>query len=234
MREFIESRQEYKDYMKLYNELMSVVRREHEKNLRKRLRHKDFSILSQNCIGGVLYRMLGMQMLSPTINMSIQDDNFLKLAQAPYKYIHDLEPFPIMDQYYDGKNMPYPVIGVGDIRLNCMHYQSCEQAINDWNRRRKRFNFNKMFAVFASWDMHNNNYIDLLHLLEYPYVLFSYDKVDDPNTIILDHSIWKKDADGKIEPFLTGYYKNGYKRNFEKVIDFVEWINETFDEEKQR
>lgn len=177
--------------------------------------------------------MLGLQMLSPTIDMFIQDENFLKLALEPYKYIHDLEPFPIMDQYFDGKNKPYPVIGVGDIRLNCMHYQNCEQAIEDWNRRRKRFNFDKMFAIFASWDMHDNKeYINQIRLLEYPYVLFSYDKVDDPNTIILDHSIWGKGADDKIEPLLTGYYKDGYKRNFEKVIDFVEWINDTFDEER--
>ena len=95
--------------MKLYNELMSVVRKEHEKDLRKRLRHKDFSILSQNCIGGVLYHMLGMQMLSPTIDMIIHDESFLKLVQEPYKYIQDLEPFPVMEQYNDGKNRPHPV-----------------------------------------------------------------------------------------------------------------------------
>lgn len=221
--------------MKLYNEMISFIRKEHEKNLGKRLRHKDFSILSQNCVGGVLYHMLGMQMLSPTINMFIEDENFLKLAQEPYKYIHDLEPFPIMEQYCDGKIDPHPVIGVGDIRLNCLHYQSCEQAIKDWNRRRKRFNFGKMFAISTTWDMHDNkNYIDSIRLLEYPYVLFSFDKIDAPNTIILDHSIWNKDTNGEIKPTMTGYYKHGYKRNFEKIIDFVEWINESFDEERSK
>lgn len=224
-------RKEDKATMKLYNKMMKLARKKHEKNLTKRLRHRDFSILSQNCTGGVLYHMLGMQMLSPTVDMLIQDEDFLKLAQEPHKYIHDFEPFPVMEQYCDGESSPHPVIGVGDIRLNCLHYQSCEQAINDWNRRRKRFNFSKMFAIFAAWDLHDNkNYIDSLRLLEYPYVLFSYDKVDDPNAVILDHAIWKKDVNGRISPYLTGYYKGGYKRNFEKAIDFVAWINKSFDE----
>ena len=216
--------------MKLYNAMMLPVRKTHEKHLTRRLKHRDFSILSQNCTGGVLYHMFGMQMLSPTVDMIIQDEYFLKLAREPYKYIHDLEPFPVMEQYCDGISRPYPIIGVGDIQLNCQHYESCEQAINDWNRRRKRFNYNKMFAIFNSWNMYDKSYIDSLRLLGYPYVLFSYDKVDDPNAVILDHSIWKKDVNGRISPHLTGYYKGGYKRNFEKIIDFVEWINESFDE----
>ena len=63
--------------------MMRYARKWHEINLTKKLRHRDFSVLSQNCTGGVLYHMFGMQMLSPTVDMVIQDGDFLKLVQEP-------------------------------------------------------------------------------------------------------------------------------------------------------
>lgn len=39
----------------------------------RQLKNRDFSIIAPNCIGGVIYHRLGMQFLSPTINLCIPD-----------------------------------------------------------------------------------------------------------------------------------------------------------------
>lgn len=39
------------------------------KRFQRNLRNDSFTILSSNCIGGVIYHRLGKQFLSPTINM---------------------------------------------------------------------------------------------------------------------------------------------------------------------
>ena len=40
----------------------------------------DVSIISQNCIGGVFYHDIGMQFLSPTINLFIKEPDFVRFA----------------------------------------------------------------------------------------------------------------------------------------------------------
>lgn len=43
---------------------------------RFRLKNKDFSIISRNCIGGVMYHDLGLKCTSPTVNLFFYPDDF--------------------------------------------------------------------------------------------------------------------------------------------------------------
>ena len=44
----------------------------------KRLCNQNFTIISQNCVGGVIYHELGKQFASPTINMYMDVPDFIK------------------------------------------------------------------------------------------------------------------------------------------------------------
>ena len=205
----------------------------HEAGLRKKLKVSDFSIISQNCVGGVIYHMLGLPMLSPTVDMFIEDDSFIKLTQDPYKYLHDLEPYAVSERTDGNDGHPYPVIGVGDITLNCMHYQCCDEAIEAWNRRRTRVNYNKIMVIAASWDLHDKEeYINAILALECPHILFSYHKIKDDTCVYLDHAIWKENEKGHLKPNLVEYYKKGYLRSFELATNIVGWINDSFETEE--
>ena len=46
----------------------------------KRLSNDQFTILSSNCIGGVIYHRLGKQFLSPTINMWFRQPDFVSFC----------------------------------------------------------------------------------------------------------------------------------------------------------
>lgn len=62
---------------------------------RRRNKNVNPTIISQNCIGGVIYSDLGLKFSSPTINMFIEDNDFVKLAENPRQYFYTQRPKPI-------------------------------------------------------------------------------------------------------------------------------------------
>lgn len=53
----------------------------YKRRKRKRLKNRDFSIIACNCIGTFIYYDLGLQFLSPTINLTIGMNDFVKFAE---------------------------------------------------------------------------------------------------------------------------------------------------------
>lgn len=56
----------------LKEKLKEIWRMPIKMSMRKRLRTKKVRIVSSMCAGGILYHDLGLQFLSPTINMTIE------------------------------------------------------------------------------------------------------------------------------------------------------------------
>lgn len=52
----------------------------HNKRLRRRLKNDNFTILCPNCIGGTMYKKLGKEFFSPTINLWMTQRDFIKFA----------------------------------------------------------------------------------------------------------------------------------------------------------
>lgn len=201
----------------------------HEKNMRKRLRYNRFSLISQNCMGGVIYKMLGLQDQSPTVNMYIRGESFVRLASDPDKYMGELDPFPITEEHVDPGMPPHPMIGVGDIRLDCLHYSSCEEAIKAWNRRKNRVDHSRILLIATDWDLnYDEDLTEEFLRLPHPKVLFSVRRREQADCIYCDKSIWTRRAREINMPVLTGF-QFGYRRCFEKVFDVVEWINSSLD-----
>ena len=46
-----------------------------------------FTLIAQNCVGGVMYHDLGLKFLSPTINTLIQGDDFVRLCSSFEDYM---------------------------------------------------------------------------------------------------------------------------------------------------
>ena len=58
---------------------------------RWRLRNKDVTIISSNCSGAFMYYDLGMQYRTPTVNLSIEMKDFVKMA-GNLKWYMEQEP----------------------------------------------------------------------------------------------------------------------------------------------
>ena len=158
-------------------------------NLRYRMANQNtnFTLISQNCIGGIIYSQLGLIFQSPTINMFIEDENFIKLVNN-FKHYMSVDPKPITNHYVDpiNPNIVYPKIGIDDIEVCCLHYKDCDDAIEKWNRRCARVNYEKIYVIGNAWKLHFSR--DLIHQLcnnPYKTVVFTLEDYGYPNCIKL-------------------------------------------------
>ena len=62
------------------------------------------------------------------------------------------------NEYIDpiDSSIRYSKIAVGDLEICCLHYDSCEDAISAWERRRLRINYDNIYVLGNSWNMHND------------------------------------------------------------------------------
>lgn len=204
-----------------------IKRNIHQLILRRKIIKKSFTLISQNCVGGVIYNMLKMPFLSPTINLFIEDEDFVKLAENP-KYYFSIEPQPYIEKYIEpaDNSISYPLIKVDDIIVYCRHYNNCKEAIDAWNRRKNRIDYNNIYIIATSWNLHENiNLIERIEKCKYPKVIFTYKKYDMPDCVHLKGEKWKIDNRGLVRPAIPNYSENGYIRNFEELFNFPKWIN---------
>ncbi len=176
------------------------------------------SLLTQNCIGGVMYNMLGQQFSSPTVNMFIEEDNFVKFAENPGYYLSlDAELF--CENYTDplDNNIHYPVISVADIKLCCLHYKTCSEACEAYNRRRKRFHPDNYVIIANTWNLKDNRDSILKVLKLKNSIVFGNLKGFDEykNYVFLKAQEYHYDHRMIVRPDLTSRYKSTGKKVFE-------------------
>ncbi len=118
------------------------------KKRRARLTNKNVTIISSNCIGGVIYKKLALKFLSPTINASIVPSDFIKLCKNLDYYLSD--DANIEEVKDSGKD--YPVALLEDIYLHAEHYNSYEEFVDKWSTRSKRVNYDNLCLIMSERD----------------------------------------------------------------------------------
>ena len=201
----------------------------HKMNLRKQIQFTEISIISQNCIGGVIYSIIGQKFLSPTVNMFVEDDNFIKIVNN-LEYYLSVEAKPLMEEFVDPINgsIRYPKICIDDIEMCCLHYKNCREAIEAWERRKKRVNYDKVFVIANSWNMHEDKdrIEQICRISKYKTICFTYNKYDFDNCIQLTGEQWNLDERMIIRPNITDFKPYSAIRYFEDYINLVEILNE--------
>ncbi len=100
------------------------------RKFRKQLKQTDFTILSQNCIGGVFYHDMGLKFATPTVNLYFDAPDFLRFVlNLDYYLAQPLE-------MHWGEE--YPIGTLDDVTIHFMHYETCTRAKEAWERRVKR------------------------------------------------------------------------------------------------
>jgi uncharacterized protein (DUF1919 family) len=112
--------------------------------------NRDFSILSSNCIGGMVYRLSGRKYLTPTVNLNFTTSDFLKFASDPKHYCKQKLEF-----INSSLEIVYPIARLGDLQINFMHYKDNNQAEEYWIRRSKRINYSNIYLMMTDRDGFN-------------------------------------------------------------------------------
>lgn len=98
--------------------------------MKAKLHARDFTVLSQNCIGGVFYHDMGLQFTSPTINLYMSGNDFVDFVLN-------------LDYYLSLKlrmtwGEEYPIGYLDDVAIYFMHYDTCQEAEAEWEKRKTR------------------------------------------------------------------------------------------------
>ena len=111
-----------------------------------KLRKSNISIIANNCWGGLAYHQLGMEFLSPFVNMFVKDEDYLKLLNDLRGYL-DAELHFHKFAYENVLQREYPVCLLNDIELHFNHYVIMQEVEEKWNKRVKRINWDNIFVM---------------------------------------------------------------------------------------
>lgn len=121
---------------------------------KNKLVNKNVTIISNNCWGGHVYRYLGMEYLSPTIGLYFFADDFVKFCNNLKYYIDQELKFIDAEKskYYNEickKDEKCPIGVLDDIEIFFLHYKTAEEALEKWNRRKKRIVWDNLVLKFS-------------------------------------------------------------------------------------
>lgn len=128
------------------SKLRSAAKRAYRSLRRLRLRNRDFSLITNNCIAGIIYHDLGLPFRSPTINLFFENEDFFRFAGHLEHYLScEME-----ELYRPGISYPLGLLrrGAETVTVHFMHYDSYRQAAAKWRERAARVNPDNLYLIF--------------------------------------------------------------------------------------
>lgn len=125
-------------------------------------------------LGGHVYRRYGLPYNSPTVGLYFFADDYIKLLSNLKKYLEsNLEIIPAekSNHYQELKqkqqlNVPIGLLGE-DVEVVFLHCLSSEEAIEKWNRRVKRVNYNNLIVKFSEMNGCSSEHLKAFHKMKF-------------------------------------------------------------------
>ena len=180
------------------------------------------SIIANDCTAGLIYEMMNMAMLSPTINCGIYPEDFLRLCSRPeYYFAQELKDWHWMRGLINPGTPPeYPEARMGDIRVFFSHYgaeDGCFERISEhWRLLCKRIDYEHL--VFLMSDM-SRSVIPILTRKEFCRLPERHLLMSRRN-----HSLYLDDEAGNVL-FMAEHYFNRTDTAIENFFDLLGWLN---------
>ncbi|WP_421197291.1 DUF1919 domain-containing protein [Aeromonas enteropelogenes] len=146
----------FKIFRKCLNFIFYKIR--YIKLKKKQLSNFDFTIISDNCLAGSIYKDLGLKFNTPTIGMFFCGNDFVRFA-SDLDYYLSCDFIEAKVSRWVGETA-YPLALIGDVELHLLHYNSFEDARTKWFTRVKRINRSNIF--FTMTDRDYSTYQDLV------------------------------------------------------------------------
>lgn len=122
---------------------------------RKKLINRNFTIISNNCWGGVCYEYFGLKKQTPTVGMYFFADEYIRFLSNLKDYLNkEINVCSAAEsKYYDElvkREQSSVLVGfLGDVEFVLLHYHDKKSAIEKWKRRVNRINWDNMIYKFS-------------------------------------------------------------------------------------
>jgi uncharacterized protein (DUF1919 family) len=112
------------------------------------------TIISNDCFGGEIYRALNVKYNTPFIGLMLMAPCYISLLKDLKYYLsQDLEfttvsKYPSINNLLDKRGY-FPIARInGDIEIQFLHYESEKDAVEKWEERKKRMDFDNLLVKF--------------------------------------------------------------------------------------
>ena len=183
---------------------------------RARLANPSPTVFASNCNGGVMTHDLGLQFKSPTVNLFIRPKEYVKFLANLHHYLYEAS-------FVAGGGADYPVGILDDIRVDFVHYQSFDEAVEKWNSRLDRIDLDNAFYIMTERDGCTHD--DLVAFDELPYenkVVFVSRPMPEISCSFYDPSF--PVVNGELD-VLSNYVSKLSGRRYLDAFDYVSFFN---------
>lgn len=129
-------------------------------NLRQhKLNNNKFTIISNNCWGGHVYRFFNLPYDSPTIGLYLFSEDYIRFVYNLNYYLNmELLFIPYQkSKYKDILEMrgetKCPIGVLDDIEIIFLHYHTPEEALQKWTRRKKRIHWDNLIFKMSEQNL---------------------------------------------------------------------------------
>ena len=202
---------------KIHARIINYIRNKYSKHKLSKLKNKNFSLIANNCNGGLFLNMLGLRFNSPFVNLWIQPWDYIKMLESLNYYMSCELSFTQED------GITYPIGLLDNIKIYFMHYESEAEAKHKWEERSSRMNYDNLFIMFTYRHRCTEE-----HLID-------FDNLNYKNKVILINKPCKKI---KSAVYIKNFkkedvvgdcimYKNffSYKRPIDN-FNYIKWLNQ--------
>ena len=182
---------------------------------RRKLNNTDFTIISNNCWGGICYEHFGLRKNSPTVGTFFFADDYIRFVSNLRYYLNlDLRIITSDESKHNcwlrnNSSADAPIGLLEDVEICFLHYKDPDIARDKWNKRIQRINYNNLIFKFSYM-----NECTIEHLKQ-------FDSLDLPGKKIM----FIKDNNKDYE---CGVYYPGFEQEAQITNDTYFW-NKYFD-----
>ena len=124
------------------------------KYYKKKTDNHKFSIISNDCWGAEIYKLLDRPFNTPFIGLMLMGPCYIKLLgnlehniKLPLVFKKESK-YEEMQVIKAGENFPLAVLGNTDIEIHFLHYKTKEEAIEKWTKRVNRIDWDNLFIKY--------------------------------------------------------------------------------------
>lgn len=209
----------YLNVINMIDYIVRHLRRYRYATLSKRLKNKDFTLLSNNCLGAIYLHDIHQPFNTPMVNAGMVPKEYLKFLNN-LEYYLSLEIKMAPEESNSKQQYGY----VGDVHVWFEHFKYADEPREKWNIRRKRVNMKNLFVMMTEKD--NCTYEDLVAFDNLPFenkvVFTARDYPEIKSAFHLKGCIDPKTGQlGYAYDFPNRYSLKRYMEQF----DLIKWFN---------
>lgn len=185
---------------------------------RRKLKNTDPTIISNNCVGGIICHDLGLKFNSPCVNQGMIARDYIKFLKDMDYYL-SLTPIPL-NKYY--RDTDFMLTQLGDIECIFAHEENVQTAISKWEKRKSRINKDNMFVFMA--DSFECTYDDIKEFDALPIknkVIFTHLPYPEFNSVYYIEGFENQSEIGVLSDWKPGFWK----RRVVDEFDYVSFLN---------